>query len=70
MSSGERLPGWRYVPHRNRQMGEAQHRARNSGMGHEDVHPVRQVRDGVPAFGDPDQTLTSVQNAGRWTGRI
>ena len=36
-------------------MGEAQHRARDSGVGSGHLHPVRQVCPGVPACRDPRQ---------------
>ena len=47
----------RHVPHGHRAVGEAQHRARDPGLGREALHPVRQVRAGVPARGDPGQDL-------------
>ena len=36
-----------------RALGEAQHRARDPGLGPDDLHPVRQVRARLPARGDP-----------------
>jgi hypothetical protein len=33
------------------------HGSGDSGLGYEDLHPVRQVRDGLPACRDPDQGL-------------
>ena len=39
------------------QVGEAQHRARDPGLGPGDLHPVQQVRAGLPARGDPRQGL-------------
>ena len=38
-------------------VGEAQHRARDPGLGRGDLHPVQQVRAGLPARGDPRQGL-------------
>jgi pyruvate-ferredoxin/flavodoxin oxidoreductase len=38
-------------------MGKAQHRARNSRVGYENLHSVRQVRHGLPARRDPHQGL-------------
>ncbi len=38
-------------------VGEAQHRAVHPGVGQGSVHPVRQVRHGVPARRDPRQNL-------------
>ena len=43
------LPDRRHVPHRHDAVGKAQHRAGNSGVGRGDLHPVRQVRPGLPA---------------------
>ena len=39
----------RHLPHRHCEMGEAQPGPRNSRVGFEDLHPVRQVRNGLPA---------------------
>ena len=47
-------------------MGEAEHRARDSGVGRGAVHPVRQVRAGVPAQRDPRE---GVRLAAAWTAR-
>ena len=46
-------------PTRHRAVGKAQHRAGNSGVGRGPLHPVRQVRAGLPARGDPGQDLRS-----------
>ena len=48
-SAGQRHARRRHLPHRHRAVGEAQHRARNPGVGRGPVHPVRQVRAGLPA---------------------
>ena len=60
---GQRLPRRRHLPHRHGEMGEAQPRARNSRVGHEDLHPVRQVRHGLPARRDPHQGLRLHSNS-------
>ena len=49
----------RNLPHRHRALGEAQHRARDSGVGRRPLHPVRQVRAGLPARRHPRQGLTT-----------
>ena len=51
------VPDRRHVPDRDRAVGEAQHRSRNSGLGRGALHPVRQVRPGLPARRDPRQGL-------------
>ena len=48
------------------EVGEAQHRARDSGLGPEDLHPVQPVRAGLPARGDPRQGL---RRRARWPAR-
>ena len=40
-------------------VGEAEHRPRDPGLGSGDLHPVRQVLDGLPARGHPGQDLRS-----------
>ncbi len=54
-ASRQRTAGWRNLPHRHRQMGEAQHRSVHPGVGSGALHPVRQVRYGLPARGHPRQ---------------
>ena len=44
LPAGQRDARRRHLPHRHRAVGEAQHRARNSGLGRAALHPVRQVR--------------------------
>ncbi len=56
-AAGQRLPRRRHIPDRDGAVGEAQHRARNSRLGSRDLHPVRQVRDRLPARGHPHQGL-------------
>ena len=63
-SAGQRHARRRHLPHRHRAVGEAQHRARDSGVGRGALHPVRQVRAGLPARGDPRQGLRSRDLAG------
>ena len=55
--AGQRHAQRRNLPHRHRAVGKAQHRAGNSRLGREPLHPVRQVRAGVPARGNPCQDL-------------
>ena len=43
-AAGQRLPGRRHLADRHDAVGEAQHRARDPGLGREALHPVRQVR--------------------------
>ena len=55
--AGQRHAGRRHLSHRHGAMGEAQHRARDPGLGRGPLHPVRQVRAGLPARRDPRQGL-------------
>ena len=57
--SGQRDAHRRHLPHRYHAVGEAQHRPGNSGVGRRAVHPVRQVRHGLPARRHPRQGLRS-----------
>ena len=52
---GQRDAARRHLPHRHDAVGEAQHHARNPGLGAGPVHPVRQMLDGMPARGDPPE---------------
>ena len=45
----------RDVPDGDGEVRETQHRVGNSGLGHEDLHPVRSVFPGLPARRDPFQ---------------
>ena len=56
-AAGQRHAGRRHVSDRHGAVGEAQYRAVHSGVGQGAVHPVRQVRDGLPARGDSRQGL-------------
>ena len=55
--AGQRHAHRRHLPHGHHAVGEAQHRARNPGVGRGALHPVRQVRAGVPARRDSRQGL-------------
>ena len=52
-TSGERVARRRHLPDRHGAIREAQSRARDSGMGPTALHPMRQVRDGLPARDHP-----------------
>ena len=67
--AGERHARRRHLPHRHRAVGEAQHRARNPRVGRGALHPVRQVRAGLPARRDPRQGLRR-QLPGRRAGHL
>ena len=54
---GQRHAGRRHLAHRHRKVGEALDRRRDPGVGPLDLHRLRQVRDHLPALGDPDQDL-------------
>ncbi len=56
-AAGQRLPGRRHLAGGDREVGEAEHRARDPGLGSEDLHPVQPVRAGLPARGDPGEGL-------------
>ena len=56
-------------PTRHGAVGEAQHRAGDPGVGRGAVHPVRQVRAGLPAQRDPRQGLRR-QLPGRRAGHV
>ena len=58
-AAGQRVPGRRHVADRHGAVGEAEHRHRDSGLGRGALHPVQQVRAGLPARGDPRQGLRS-----------
>ena len=53
------LPGGRHLALGHDPVGEAQPGAGNPGLGLGDLHPVRQVRAGVPARGHPHQGLSA-----------
>ena len=65
-AAGQRVPGRRHLADWHREMGEAQHRARDPGLGPEGLHPVQQVRAGLPARGHPRQGL---RRRARWPAR-
>ena len=56
-AAGQRVPGRRHLADRHLALGEAQHRARDPGLGRGALHPVQQVRAGLPARRDPRQGL-------------
>ena len=56
-AAGQRLPRRRHLAGRHGAVGEAEHRARDPGVGPGHLHPVQQVRDGLPARRDPRQGL-------------
>ncbi len=59
-SSGQRSACRWNVPDRNCAMGEAQHLAHHSGVGQGSLHPVRQVRHGLPACSHSRQGIRRV----------
>ena len=66
---GERAPRRRDVPDRHRPLGEAEHRARDPGVGPGDLHRLREVRPGLPARGDPHEGVRARRGRGR-PGRV
>ncbi len=56
-AAGLGLPGRRHLAHRHHPVGEAQHRPGDPRVGREDLHPVQQVRAGLPARRHPRQGL-------------
>ena len=58
-ASRQRHSRRRRIPHRHRAVGEAQHRAVHPRVGQGPLHPVRQVRHGLPARRDSRQGLQS-----------
>ena len=65
LAAGERVPDRRHLADGDLEMGEAQPRAGDPGLGSADLHPVQQVRDGVPARGHPRQGLPGRGARGR-----
>jgi Pyruvate/2-oxoacid:ferredoxin oxidoreductase gamma subunit len=55
--AGERAAGGRHLPHGHREVGEARDRTGSPRVGRGAVHPVRQMRAGLPALGDSRQDL-------------
>ena len=55
--AGQRAAGRRHLSQRHHAVGKAQHCAGDPGVGSSSVHPVRQVRAGLPARGHPRQGL-------------
>ena len=56
-AAGQRVPGGRHLADRHHAVGEAQHRPGDPGVGPGDLHPVQQVRAGLPARRHPRQGL-------------
>ena len=56
-AAGERLSRGRHLADGHGQVGEAQPRARDPGLGLQGLHPVQPVRARLPARGDPGQGL-------------
>ena len=56
-AAGVRLPGRRHLADGHRAVGEARDRARDPGLGRQDLHPVQQVRVRLPPRRDPRQGL-------------
>ena len=54
---GQRVSRGRHVSHRHGQVREAEYRRRGAGLGVRPLHPVRPVRDRLPAQRDPGQVL-------------
>ena len=63
--AGERAARRRDVPDRHRALGEAEHRARDPGVGPGDLHRLREVRAGLPARRHPDEGLRARGRRGR-----
>jgi pyruvate-ferredoxin/flavodoxin oxidoreductase len=57
-AAGQRLPGGRHLAHGHDEVGEAEPRDRHPGVGRGALHPVQQVRDGLPARGGPREGTT------------
>jgi len=57
LAACQRHAGGRHLSQRHLAMGEAQHRPGRACVGPGGLHPVRQVRAGLPACRDPRQGL-------------
>ena len=57
-AAGQRIPGRWHLADRHGAVGEAQPRRGDPGVGRGALHPVQQVRDGLPARGDSRQGLS------------
>ena len=64
-AAGQRAAGRRHLPDGHRAVGEALDRPGDPDLGSRDLHPVRQVRAGLPARRDPDQGLRADLGRGR-----
>ena len=56
-AAGQRVPDRRHLADRHLEVGEAQHRGRDPGLGRGAVHPVQQVRARLSACRDSRQGL-------------
>ena len=63
-AAGQRVPHRRHLADGDGEMGEAQHRARDSGLGLEDLHPVQSVRARLPARGHSREGLRRKRSGG------
>ena len=63
-AAGQRVPGRRHLADRHREVGEAQHRGRDPGLGRGALHSVQQVRARLPARRDPRQGLSAPTRLG------
>ena len=57
LAAGERHGRRRDLSHRHGGLREAEHQCGDSGLGQRHLHPVRQMRDGLPTRGDSRQGL-------------
>ena len=63
-AAGQRLPDRRHLAVGDDAVGEAEHRARDSRVGREALHPVQQVRAGLPARRDSREGVPG--RSARW----
>ena len=68
-AAGQRDAGRRHVSLGHDAVGETQHLGQRAGVEAGDLHPVRQLRDGLSARGDP-RTLLRRVGAGRGAGGL
>ena len=61
LRAGERSPVRRIVPDRHLAMGKAQFGGGGAGLGSRCLYPVQQVRDGVSACGNSQQSLFAIR---------
>ena len=63
-TAGQRVAGRRNLPVGHDALGEAQHFGHGAGVAAGDLHPVRQLRDGLSALGHPGSLLRRVAVGG------